>query len=199
MNLRNSTALICKTFAFRLSCKKTNSENFRKFFTVFSHYWETLLKACKQYAKPEFHKHNWTRHLVHTRLCVYLSIIHKDEWIWNDKQPTRGVARIGCKQFPLFKKLLAGIICGFQTEDRSKSLEVTDTPTSVQDKHGRAQVCACVIIIFINWCRNEVDLILSRAFIFAPLRNVSLFNSLFNLWAECCVTTQSTAVLQTNK
>ena len=101
--------------------------------------------------------------------------------------------RVDYKQFSLFKKLLAAIICGFQTEDRSESLEVTDTATSVQEKHGRAQV------IFINGCRNEVDLILSRAFIFAPLRNVSLFNSLFNLWAECCVTTQSTAVLQTNK
>ena len=49
----------------------------------------------------------------------------------------------------------------------------------MQEKHGRAQVSACVIIIFVNGCRNEVDLILPRAFMFAPLRNVSMFNSLF--------------------
>ena len=49
----------------------------------------------------------------------------------------------------------------------------------MQEKHGRAQVSACVIIIFMNGCRNEVDLILPRAFMFAPLRNVSMFNSLF--------------------
>ena len=49
----------------------------------------------------------------------------------------------------------------------------------MQEKHGRAQVSACVTIIFINGCRNEVDLILSRASMFAPLRNVSMFNSLF--------------------
>ena len=64
------------------------------------------------------------------------------------------------KQFSLFKKLLAAIICGLRTKDRSKSVEVTDTATSVQEKHGRAQVSACVIIIFINGCGNEVDLIL---------------------------------------
>ena len=99
------------------------------------------------------------------------------------KNSQRGaLLRVGYEQFSLTKKLIVGghnIICSFQTEDRSKSLEVTDTATSVQEKHGRAQVSACVIIIFINGCRNEVDLILSRAFIFAPLRNVSLFNSLF--------------------
>ena len=49
----------------------------------------------------------------------------------------------------------------------------------MQEKHGRAQVSTCVIIIFMNRCRNEVDLILSRASMFAPLRNVSMFNSLF--------------------
>ena len=56
--------------------------------------------------------------------------------------------RVGCKQFPLFKKLLAAIICGFQTEDRSKSLEVTDTPTSVQDKHGRTSLRLCYYYIY---------------------------------------------------
>ena len=59
-----------------------------------------------------------------------------------------------------FQELLAGIICGLRTEDRSKSVEVTDTATSVQEKRGRAQVSACVTIIFINGCGNEVDLIL---------------------------------------
>ena len=137
---------------------------------------------------------------MHTRPCVYLTIIPQArvgyEKIYSQ---TGALLRVGYKQFSLLKKLLAAAICGFQTDNRSKSVEVTDTATSVQDKHGRAQVSACVIIIFINGCRNEVDLILSRAFIFAPLRNVSLFNGLFNLWAESCVTTQSTAVLQTNK
>ena len=53
------------------------------------------------------------------------------------------------KQFSLFKKLLAAKICGFQTKDRSKSAEVTDSATLEQEKHGRAKVSACVIIIFI--------------------------------------------------
>ena len=42
------------------------------------------------------------------------------------------------------KKLLAAIICGFQTKDRSTSVEVTVTATSVQEKHGRAQVRASI-------------------------------------------------------
>ena len=49
----------------------------------------------------------------------------------------------------------------------------------MREKHGRAQVSACVIIIFMNGCQNEVDLILSRASMFSPLCNVSMFNSLF--------------------
>ena len=144
---------------------------------------------------------NTTEHFIwYTHGCAFIYQLFTRASGYEMINSQRGAfLRVGCKQFPLFKKLLAAIICGFQTEDRSKSLEVTDTPTSVQDKHGRAQVCACVIIIFINGCRNEVDLIFVTSVIFAPLRNVSLFNSLFNLWAECCVTTQSTAVLQTNK
>ena len=70
------------------------------------------------------------------------------------------------KQFSLFKKLLAAIVCGLRTKDRSKYVKVSDTATSVQEsqeKRGRAQLSACVIIIFINMingCGNEVDLIL---------------------------------------
>ena len=101
-------------------------------------------------------------------------------------------------QFSLFKKLLAAITCGFQTKDRSKSLEVTNTATSVQEKHGRAQVSACVIITFINGCRNEVHLILSRASKFAcHFEMLACLTAC--LWEERCVTTQSMVVLQTNR
>ena len=174
LNLRNSTALICKTFAL-------------------------CWKHASSMQNPSFI--NTTEHVIwYTQGCAFSYQLFTSASGYEMINSQRGaLLRVGYKQFSLFKKLLAAIICGFQTEDRSKSLEVTDTATSVQEKHGLAQVSACVIIIFINGCRNEVDLILSRAFIFAPLRNVSLFNSLFNLWAECCVTTQSTAVLQTNK
>ena len=75
--------------------------------------------------------------------------------------------------------MLPAVICSFQTKDRSKSVEVTDTSISVQEEHGRAQVSACVIITFIKACRNEEDLLLSRASMIAPLRTVSVFNSLF--------------------
>ena len=37
----------------------------------------------------------------------------------------------------------------FQIKDRSKSVEITDTATSVQEKHGRAQVSTCVSVISI--------------------------------------------------
>ena len=76
----------------------------------------------------------------------------------------------------LFKKLLAAIIYGFQTKDRSKSDRSHWYRYYSAEKHGRAQVSACVIIIFVNGCRNEVDLILPRASMFAPLRKVLGFH-----------------------
>ena len=77
-----------------------------------------------------------------------------------------------------FQEIVA-VICGFQTKDRSKSVEVTDTSISVQEEHERAQVSACVIILFIKGCRNEEDLLLSGASMIAPLRTGSVYNSLF--------------------
>ena len=58
-----------------------------------------------------------------------------------------------------FQEIVRGH-CGFQTKD-----------TSMQEKHRRTQVSARL-----NWCWNEVDLILSRVPMFAPPRNVETLN-----------------------
>ena len=48
-----------------------------------------------------------------------------------------------------FQNLLAAIIRGHRTKDRSKSVEVTDTATSVQEKHGCAQESALVLLLYL--------------------------------------------------
>ena len=48
-----------------------------------------------------------------------------------------------------FQEIVGGHNLRFQTKDRSKSVEITDTATSVQEKHGRAQVSTCVSILYL--------------------------------------------------
>ena len=68
--------------------------------------------SLKAHTKPEFHKHNWTRHLVHTRPCVFFNNnCSTSASRYEMKNTQRGaLLRVGYEQFSFTKKLLAAII-----------------------------------------------------------------------------------------
>ena len=62
---------------------------------------------------------NTTEHFIwYTHGCAFIYQLFTRASGYEMINSQRGaLLRVGCKQFPLFKKLLAAIICGFQTED----------------------------------------------------------------------------------